>query len=28
MLIWKRYPGQFRSESPMIMGRDFLSTMF
>ena len=23
VLIWKRYPGHFRSESPMIMGRDF-----
>jgi len=23
VLIWKRYPGHFRSEAPMIMGRDF-----
>jgi len=23
VFIWKRYPGQFRSEAPMIMGRDF-----
>ena len=23
VLVWKRYPGHFRSESPMIMGRDF-----
>ena len=23
VLIWKRCPGHFRSESPMIMGRDF-----
>jgi acetyl-CoA synthetase len=23
VLIWKRYPGHFRSESPMIMGRDY-----
>jgi acetyl-CoA synthetase len=23
VLIWKRYPNHFRSESPMIMGRDY-----
>jgi acetyl-CoA synthetase len=23
VLVWKRYPGHFRSESPMIMGRDY-----
>jgi len=23
VLVWKRYPGHFRSEAPMIMGRDF-----
>jgi acetyl-CoA synthetase len=23
VLVWKRYPSHFRSESPMIMGRDF-----
>src|SRR6201998_3263188 len=23
VLVWKRYPGKFTSESPMIMGRDF-----
>jgi len=23
VLVWKRYPGHFRSETPMIMGRDF-----
>jgi acetyl-CoA synthetase len=23
VLVWKRYPGKYASESPMIMGRDF-----
>jgi acetyl-CoA synthetase len=23
VLVWKRYPGKFSSEAPMIMGRDF-----
>ena len=23
VLIWRRYAGQFRSEAPMIMGRDY-----
>src|SRR6201984_819822 len=23
VLVWNRYPGHFRSETPMIMGRDF-----
>src|SRR6266700_488270 len=23
VLVWKRYPGKFTSDSPMIMGRDF-----